>query len=163
MTMRGLLIAAALLLLPVAPAWADWGATHWGMRLDQVLDTVPGARPLVREGTGSDVWKQQRLASAPWKEGEIALIADFFFDPESHTLTLVKTSPTDTRRCPAYADMLVARHGPGTVDEHSFENGLTLAAIRWTDPQTHERLTYSRMGQTGRPPSYCHFIVQKPA
>ena len=161
MTMRALLAAAALLLIPTA-AWADWGATHWGMTLDQLLAAVPGARPLARDGTGSDVWKQQRLAASPWRDGDIETTADFFFDPESHTLTLVKTSPADVKQCPAYADLLVARHGPGKLDERSFENGLTLAAIRWTDPKTHERLIYSRIGQTGQPPSYCHFIQQAP-
>jgi len=163
MRIRGLLIAAALLLLPIAPAWADWGPTHWGMTLQQVLDSVPGVRPLKYDGKGGDVFNQHRLASAPWHDGEIALIADFFFDPGASTLSLVKSEPTDVAQCAAYGDLLVARYGPGAREEKSFDNGLTIMAIRWTDQTTHERLIYSRLGDTGKPANYCHFIVQKPA
>lgn len=160
---RRLALALALLAIPTA-AWADWGPTRWGMTLDQVLDSVPGVRPLKREGNGSDTWNQHRLASAPWKDGAIALTADFFFDPDSHTLTLVKMLPTDAGQCPTYQAALVARYGQGTAKENSFpDKGLAFLAIRWTDPKTQERLLYSRMGPIGGSATYCHFIVQKPA
>lgn len=160
--MRRLLLAIALLLIPSA-AWADWGATHWGMTLQQVLDTVPGARPLKYDGKDSDVFKQHRLASAPWRDGEIDTIADLFFDPGTSTLSLVKMKPTDVAQCDAYRDALVARYGPGAREDKSFDNGLSILAIRWTDPATRERLLYSRLGPTGGWANYCHLIVQKPA
>lgn len=162
--MRGLILSVLAALFAATPASAQWGSTRWGMTLDQVLETVPGARALAREGTGSDVWKQHRLAAAPWRDGDIELIADFFFDPDNHTLTLVKVQPVDVGQCKRLGEMLIARYGAGARDERSFDDLNAIAlAIRWVDPKTRERLLYSTMNVTGQPPRYCHFIQQVPA
>lgn len=59
---------------------------------------------------------------------------------------------------------MIARYGPGTATGEDFPTaGLTLSAVRWTDPATRERLIYSQLNKTGQPPSYCHFIQQMPA
>lgn len=161
--MRKFLIAAALLVLPMAPASAQWGATQWGMTLDQVLAAVPGARAIKREGSGSDVWNSHLLADAPWKDGDVTLIADFFFDPGSSQLAFVKMRPNDVKQCAAWGDALVARHGKGQVEASDYPNmGVALFAVRWTDAKTKERMIYSRMTK-GDDVTYCHFIQQVPA
>ncbi|MEZ0242783.1 MAG: hypothetical protein ACAH11_05370 [Sphingomonas sp.] len=158
---RRLSIAALALLLPAAPAWAEWGATKWGMTLTEVLDAVPGARPLKQEGTKGDVWKHHRLASAPWQDGKFAMIADFYFEPDTNRLGFVKSEPVNIADCPALETEMVTRHGAGTREDRDIGD-MHLLVIRWVDPATSERLLYSSFYGRGQPPRFCHFIQQAP-
>ena len=154
------LAAAALMLLPAAPALADWGKTKWGMSPEQVLAAVPGARPLKREGAGGDVWGRQRLVSAPYTLGKFATHADFFFSTRGKGLEFVKMEPVDPKQCGALEAMLVKRHGKGTRE--SFDRGVHMIVVRWTDRKTKEQLLYSALNKPGEPVSRCHFIQQAP-
>lgn len=160
--MRRLIAALALALLPVAPAWADWGATQWGMTLEEVLDAIPEARPLVREGNGGDVWGHHRLASMPWQEGDFPVTADFYFDPATQKLAFVKMQPNEVLDCSEMEKMFARRYGKGAVDQRDIGN-FRAKATRWVDPKTKERLLFSTMGPSGQAPNYCHFIQQQPA
>ncbi|MCW3848221.1 hypothetical protein OF829_13325 [Sphingomonas sp. LB-2] len=153
-------LALALILLPAAPALADWGKTHWGMSPEQVLAAVPGAKPLKREN-GGDVWGRQRLISAPYKLGKFATNADFFFTSQTRTLDFVKMEPVDPKQCPALEAMLAKRHGKG--ESETRENaGIQMRVIRWTDRKTREQLLYSSLNKAGQPIARCHFIQQAP-
>ncbi len=158
--MRRIPLLLALVLLPSSPAWANWGKTHWGMTLEQVLAAVPDARPLKREGTAM-VWGRERLASAPYKLGQFATTADFFFSTRGKGLEFVKMEPADPKQCGAFEAMLVKRHGAG--QRESFDKGVHMIVIRWTERKTKEQLLYSAVNKPGEPVMRCHFIQQAPA
>ena len=134
--------------------------------MGHVADGGAGQRPRVRQlkREGSDVWSHHALASAPWTDGEMAVVADFFFTPDGGKLAFVKMQPNDVKQCMDWADTLTARYGKGIVETSDYpEIGLSLYALRWTDAKTKERLTCSRRVKAGEGATYCHFVQRAPA
>jgi hypothetical protein len=100
--MRALPIAAALLLLS-APARADWEPTHWGMSVDELVATYPGAKAK-RHDQRDDFENNHLLATGKGREGEFAFDIDFYFDPAEQRLAMVRLKLRNPRQCLAFLE-----------------------------------------------------------
>jgi len=151
-------IAAVALALLAVPASANWNTTRWGMTPEQVIAAFPGA--VATEATkGSDVKGMHQLATAPWKDGDVAMEAAFLFGADG--LAFVGLRVSDTAQCAAYKATLIVRHGAGKVMGREL-GGLTFGKVEWVDPASHDRLMFSYILKPDQSYSICKFISEKP-
>jgi hypothetical protein len=163
--MRRLLVCgAAALLLPLAPARADWGQTRWGMSPAEVAAAVPGAKQ-VKRVKRDDYDGQHKLVKAPFNDGNFAFDAEFFFDPSSQRLVQVHLTLKDVKKCAAWRDTL--RSAPG-ADSRGFgaprDTIVSVVLVPWKDPVSGDRKTYLDItGDYGKFFTLCRIQIEKPA
>lgn len=153
------LAAVAALLLTATPALANWGTTRWGMTAEEVVAAVPGAVATPAE-TGTNVRGMHQLATAPYKDGDVAMTATFLFDPDGKGLRFVGLTLNDFGQCDTYRATLIARYGKGKPTEMVI-GGFKMGKIDWID-SAGDKLMFSFIRKADQSYSICKFITEKP-
>ena len=92
-------VAAAMLLTSVA-AQADWRFTRWGMSVAQVVSAGKAAEAHAIADLKKDrVNDLQRLAEGNVTEAGVALVAEFYFTPDTQRLAMVRYRPVKDLAC----------------------------------------------------------------
>lgn len=158
---RWMLAAAAIAVLPFAPALADWAPAKWGMSPEQVIAAVPGARVLPQNDE-QNLRGRHALVEAPGAVGTYAVTARYYFLPDRQVLDMVNLTVNDRTNCAAFRDSLTQRHGAGErKDETGSRDGTNYetTTIEWASGRS-DRLTYHDM-HIGERFGICKLIVQK--
>lgn len=132
--------ALALLGATIAPAFADWQGTQWGMSPQEALAVLDGAnsyQPEASEVFQFDGASYQPLIKLAYRAEGIAGEASLLFDSED-ALQFVVFSPEDITQCDALTSALAETYG--AAEESGF--GST-AIYNWADGETLIRLTNS--------------------
>ena len=159
MKIKATLAAAIALLLTATPALANWGTTRWDMTAEEVIAAVPGAVATPAEA-GTNVRGMQQLATAPYKDGDVAMTATFLFDPDGRGLRFVGLTLDDFSQCDAYRATLIARYGKGKPTDMAIGD-FKMGKIDWVD-SAGDKLMFSFIRKADQSYSICKFITEKP-
>lgn len=127
-------IVATCVALGSAPAHADWGPTRWGDPVEEVIASV-GEGIVARTGTkDNQVFDQDLVAE---REGEfhgIKVLYQFYVQPQSRGLSLVRMVPVDEARdCAAFGDSARTEFGQEKHKKRENLYGLVIDRSEWAD------------------------------
>lgn len=105
----------AALLVGSSVLYADWGSTHWGDSVEQVIAAAGGNAKLDRGNRDQRVFDQDRLASSTGELNGIAVRTEYFFDAKSG-LSLVQASPQDVGGCKRFVESFMRLGKPDSQD-----------------------------------------------
>ena len=163
MRIHRLPILIAALIACAAPAHADWGTTHWGMTVDEVLAAHPGSAA-VPPGKENPNNRLLRLVWGSATLGDMALGEYFYFDPATGVLALVRLEPKDKRQCRAWRDTIVARYGRGTEKPIAVDRDhkLVVSGIDWTRPAAEDGIGFTSIVVNDSAFMMCQLLVRRP-
>ena len=131
---RLLALAAALAVLPPAPARADWQYTKWGMTPEEAVKASNGAMKLIpaKERKPVELTHTEPVAEGTYKDGALNVTVEFVIDTASGGLACVGYAATDMAQNAALKDWLVKRYGAPP----SQMKGPPMDMWNWSKPDT---------------------------
>jgi hypothetical protein len=127
--------------------------------IKEVVAAVPGAVATAAEA-GTNVRGMRQLATAPYKDGDVAMTATFLFDPDGNGLRFVGLTLNDFGQCDVYRAALISRYGKGKPTEMTI-GAFKMGKIDWID-SAGDKLMFSFIRKADQSYSICKFITEKP-
>lgn len=161
--MAGLTRSCAVLALAITaqPAKAEWGATHWGMTVREVVAAVGGDARKVRDRRDDRVLDHRLLAKSSHTEDGIAYTAEYFFGSDGRGLTMVRLVPVSTADCGAMQAAQEARFGRGSDrSQGAIGSPLRIQATYWLTGPGEQRVDTST-ALVQQQPMLCHVLYQQ--
>ena len=160
-------VAAAMLLTSVA-AQADWRFTRWGMSVAQVVSAGEAAETHAISDLKKDrVNDLQRLAEGNVTEAGVALVAEFYFTPDTQRLAMVRYRPAKDLACEDQEAAAVKQYGQGKAADTDAnivdDKGGTLT---YTDHHREwvgsggDSIAFSHAMYHGRSLQVCTWVIQ---
>jgi hypothetical protein len=156
-------MSALIAMLAASPAAAEWGSTHWGMTLSEVV-ALPGlAAAQVKDEKGRRVLHAHRLAIGKSEIDGISYEVEFLFEAKAKTLSKVNLVPAK-EDCERALSAFMARMGDGKVERKS-QNllpdrpPLVSEEHVWPDPQGKGTISFNGV-KFGDEPEYCQILYE---
>ena len=149
-------LAAALCPTPVL---ADWGKTHWGDSVEQVVATVGEGAHAERGGPDDKVFDQDLGALKIGDYHGVPARLEFFFDAKGG-LSIVKIRPQDDTQCEPFVAAVLAELDKLDAPELKAMDRISIATWRQSDQANNLAVLVSEVTTTGSDRRLCHLIYQ---
>ncbi|WP_319422406.1 hypothetical protein [Pleurocapsa sp. FMAR1] len=148
--LKKLLLSCAITASMVAPAYANWQFTEWGMSRDDLWKSSPIA--MRKDSTLTKC--AHSYYESDWQAGKLKFIACYGFDPANDSLNKIQLHLKDYSERDSFYDALVAKYGQPKINTNLKE--IRLIFYEWRSDTSLITLVDNRF-ETGNPEMYIDY------
>jgi hypothetical protein len=158
-------LAVVALLGASQPAHAEWGATRWGMTVDEVLAAAGDTARTVEDEPDQRIHEQRRYATSTVMQDGIEFTVSYYFARRSRGLTMVRLEPVAVEYCSPMRTALTQRLGAG-IDQSRSPGGsemskrFSVELIHWPTGPGDEVVELTEVRIDGNQ-MFCHILYQQ--